>query len=190
MPGTLSRRHEELADQLVELFLEEGCRGFTLDELTQRLRCSKTTLYALGESKEQLVGNAVIRFFRSATDTVEQRTAEQDDAAGKLEAYFSAVADALRPASDAFIADIAAHPAARQVYARNTKIAARRVRELIADGVASGEFRPVDTAFVADTAAATMERIQSGRVRDTTGLHDAEAYDELARLVLGGILRR
>jgi hypothetical protein len=53
--------------------------------------------------------------------------------------------------------------------------------------VASGDFRDVHAAFVADTVAGTMQRIQSGDVLRTTGLHDAEAYDELARLVLRGI---
>jgi AcrR family transcriptional regulator len=183
----LSDRHEELADQLVALFLAEGFRRFTLGDLTQRLHCSKTTLYALGESKEQLVGNAVVRFFRAATSEVERATAEADGAEAKVAAYLSAVADALRPASAAFIADVAAHPTARRAYARNTKIAAGRVHELIDEGVASGDFRQVHAAFVADTVANTMQRIQSGDVLRTTGLRDAEAYEELARLVLRGI---
>jgi AcrR family transcriptional regulator len=187
VPLVLSDRHEQLADQLVALFLAEGFRRFTLGDLTQRLHCSKTTLYALGESKEQLVGNAVVRFFKAATREVEARTAEQDGAAAKIEAYLSAVADALRPASEAFIADIAAHPTARRAYARNTKIAAGRVRELIQEGVASGEFRQVHAEFVADTVAATMQRIQSGDAQRATGLRDAEAYEELARLVLRGV---
>jgi AcrR family transcriptional regulator len=187
VPGTTTARHEQLADQLVALFLAEGFRAFTLGQLAERLRCSKSTLYTLGESKEQLVGNAVIRFFRAATVEVERRTADEDDPAAKLETYFGAVADALRPASDAFIADLTAHPTARQAYARNTRIAAERVRSLLDDGVASGAFRHVHAAFVADTAAATMERIQTGRVRDATGLHDAEAYEELSRLVLRGV---
>ncbi len=34
-----------------------------------------------------------------------------------------------------------------------------------------------------------MERIQTGRIQTTTGLQDAEAYEELAALVLGGIQR-
>lgn len=187
MPAVLSDRHEELADQLVALFLAEGFRGFTLGDLTQRLHCSKTTLYALGESKEQLVGNAVVRFFRAATGEVERATAAADGAEAKIAAYLSAVADALRPASAAFIADVAAHPTARRAYARNTKIAAGRVRELIDDGVASGDFREVHAAFVADTVANTMQRIQSGDVLRTTGLRDAEAYEELARLVLRGV---
>ena len=33
---------------------------------------------------------------------------------------------------------------ARSVYEKNTQIAARRVHEMIADGVESGEFRPAD----------------------------------------------
>lgn len=187
MPATTTARHEQLADELVALFLAEGFRSFTLGDLAERLRCSKTTLYALGESKEQLIGNAVVRFFRAATVEVERRTAAADDPAAKIAAYFAAVADQLRPASDAFIADLTAHPTARQAYARNTRIAARRVRELLDEGVTSGDFRQIDVAFVADAAVTMMERIQSGAVRDATGLHDAEAYDELARLVLGGV---
>lgn len=187
MPATTTSRHEQLTEQLVALFLAEGFRSFTLGQLAERLHCSKTTLYTLGESKEQLIGNAVVHFFRAATVEVERRTAAEDDAAAKLETYFASVADALRPASDAFIADLTAHPTARQAYARNTRFAAARVRELLDDGVASGAFREVHAAFVADTAAATMERIQTGRVRDATGLHDAEAYEELSRLVLRGV---
>lgn len=180
-------RHEELQAELVALFLAEGFRPFTLGDLATRLRCSKTTLYALGESKEQLVANAVKRFFRTATSNVERRTAEAADPAGRVEAYLTAVADELRAASPAFVADLAAHPAARAAYERNTEIAARRVRALIADGVDEGAFRSVHVAFVADTVAATMRRIQTGEVLRATGLRDAEAYEELARLVLRGV---
>ncbi|MGX6447767.1 TetR/AcrR family transcriptional regulator [Patulibacter sp. S7RM1-6] len=187
MPLSLNDRQQELLDGLVALFVAEGFRRFTLGDLTVRLRCSKSTLYALGESKEQLVGNAVVHFFRTATAEVERRTALETDPAARVQAYLTAVADALRPASPAFIEDVAAHPAARQAYARNTRIAARRVRELIDEGVASGAFRAVHAAFVADTVAATMARIQSGDVQRATGLRDAEAYEELATLVLRGV---
>lgn len=188
MPAaTTTSRHEQLTEQLVALFLAEGFRSFTLGQLAERLHCSKTTLYTLGESKEQLIGNAVVHFFRAATVEVERRTAAAADPAAKLEAYFTGVADALRPASDAFIADLTEHPMARRAYARNTRIAAERVGELINEGVASGAFRDVHAAFVADAAVTTMERIQTGGVRAATGLHDAEAYEELARLVLRGV---
>nr|WP_281381701.1 TetR/AcrR family transcriptional regulator [Conexibacter arvalis] len=172
---------------MVALFLAEGFRDFTLAELAARLRCSKSTLYGLGHSKEQLTGNALKRFFRDATAAVEARTAAVADPADRIAEYLRAVADQLRPASTAFMADLAAHPLAREIYERNTALAAQRVSELIADGVRSGDFRDVHAAFVADTIAATMQRIQTGQVLAATGLRDADAYDELAALALDGI---
>ncbi|ADB48981.1 TetR/AcrR family transcriptional regulator [Conexibacter woesei] len=185
--ATVPSRHEQLLGQLVELFLSEGIRDLTLADLAARLHCSKSTLYALGPSKEQLVVVAVRSFFRTATVHVEERTAAEPDPAARIPAYLRAVADALRPASEQFMSDLLAHPAARDVYRRNTEIAAERVRQLIADGVAAGTFRDVHATFVADTIAATMERIQRGEVRANTGVGDAEAYDELAALVVEGI---
>lgn len=187
MPPAVTHRHEELLDQLVELVLAEGLRDLTLNDLAARLRCSKSTLYALGASKEQLIAVAVRRFFKTATAFVEERTAAETDAPARIVAYLRAVADALAPASPRFMADLARHPAAAEVYRRNTRVAAERVGQLVREGVRDGSFRAVHAAFVADTVAATMERIQAGAVAEATGLTDSQAYAELATLVLNGI---
>jgi hypothetical protein len=89
----------------------------------------------------------------------------------------------LRPASQRFMADLVAHPAANDVYRRNTELAAARVRDLISEGQDAGSFRDVHVLFVADMIATTMERIQRGEVLTAIGLHDADAYDQLAELV-------
>lgn len=183
----MTDRHEQLLDELLQLFLDEGFLRFRIADLAARLHCSKSTLYELGHSKEQLVINAVKQFFRIATAAVERRTAEHEGSAARIAAYLTAVADALRPASVQFMADLGAHPPARAVYERNTRAAANRVRELIAAGVEGGEFRAVHAKFVADTVAATMERIQVGEVTRATGLRDSDAYQELTALVLTGI---
>jgi AcrR family transcriptional regulator len=185
---TVTARHEELLDQLVELFLAEGFAAFTLGDLTVRLRCSKSTLYALGHSKEAVTVNVLKRFFRRAADRVEARTAAAPDPAARLVAYLRAVADELRAAGPQFLRDLAANPATRAAYEANTAMAAERVRQLVAEGSASGDFRGVNGPFVADVVASVMVRIQSGDVRRAVGLHDADAYDELAALVLSGIL--
>lgn len=187
MPVGTARPRDALLDELLALYLAEGFGGFTLAALAARLHCSKTTLYGLGDSKEQLTANALKRFFRAATAAVEARTAAVADPADRIAAYLRAVADQLRPASPAFMADLAAVPLAREIYERNTAIAAARVAQLIDEGVRAGRFRSVHAAFVADTVAAAMQRIQTGRVRAATGLSDAAAYDELAALVLDGL---
>lgn len=187
MAAVARARSEEVLDGLVDLFLAEGFRRFTLADMATRMHCSKSTLYALGHSKEQVVLNVLTRFFERATEQVEAQTAAEVDDRRRVVAYLRAMADALRPASMALIEDIAAHPTARAVYERNTAIAAGRVAALIEAGAVHGSFREADPRFVADVVTATMTRIQRGEVARATGLSDAEAYDELAELVIDGI---
>lgn len=186
-PAFATRRRTELFDALTALFLAEGFAHLTLDGIAARLRCSKSTLYTLAGSKEQLVRAATVHFFRSATESVEARVAVVSGARDRIAAYLSAVGAALDPASDRFMADLDAFAPARDIYEKNTRIAARRVQELIAEGVAAGEFRDVHAAFAADLVTTVMVRIQQRVVRDNTGLDDARAYRELAAILTGGI---
>ena len=183
----LTRRQAELLDQLEAMFLAEGFARLTLDELAVRLRCSKSTLYALAESKERLAARVIRHFFRKATDAVEAQTVTETDPALRVTAYLSAVARALAPAGPEFHRDLDAFAPGREVYERNTALAADRVRELIADGVAQGRFREVHPALVADTVTTLMLRIGRGDTARATGLDDATAYRELAALLLHGI---
>ncbi|MGY1718236.1 TetR/AcrR family transcriptional regulator [Blastococcus sp. SYSU DS0552] len=185
--GRLTRRQAELLDQLEEVFLAEGFAGFTLEDLAVRLRCSKSTLYALAGSKEQLALRVIRHFFRKATAAVEARTVTEADPARRVTAYLTAVAAALAPAGPAFHRDLDTFPPGREIYERNTALAAGRVRELIAEGVAQGRFREVHPALVADTVTTLMLRIGRGDTGRATGLDDATAYRELAALLLHGI---
>ena len=157
----LTRRQTQLLDQLEEVFLAEGFARFTLDDLAARLHCSKSTLYALAGSKVQLTLRVV--------------------------AYLSAVARALAPAGPAFHRDLDAFAPGRETYERNTALAADRVRQLLAEGVAEGRFREVHPALVADTVTTLMLRIGRGETARATGVDDATAYRELAALLLHGI---
>ena len=185
--AALTRRQAELLDQLEELFLAEGFSRFTLDDLALRLHCSKSTLYALASSKEQLAHRVVKHFFRKATAAVEAETVTEGDPARRVTAYLSAVARALAPAGAAFHRDLDSFPPGREVYERNTLAAAERVRSLIADGVAQGRFREVHPALIADTVTTLMFRIGRGDTQRATGLDDATAYRELSALLLHGI---
>ncbi|MFF2083717.1 TetR/AcrR family transcriptional regulator [Nocardia sp. NPDC058176] len=180
-------RRTELFDELVDLFLAEGFAHLTLDTIASRLRCSKSTLYTLARSKEQLVTAATVHFFKRATGDVEAGLAATTGAKERVAAYLTAVGAALAVTSPQFMADLDAFPPARAVYERNTRLAARRVQELIDDGVGSGEFRGVHAAFAAELATTMMVRIQQGGVRAGTGLDDASAYRELASILTHGI---
>lgn len=187
MVSTLRRRtarQVNLLDRLVALLTSEGFAQFTLDDIASRLSCSKTTLYALAPTKQELVVEVCKQYFRDAVPAVEAQVAAVADPHERVQAYLTAVANYLTPLSRAFMNDLAGFQPAADVYRRNTNAAAARIRELIADGVEAGAFRDVHAAFVAEVVAATMLEIQRRERFTHLGMSDAEAYDQLASLVV------
>lgn len=178
-----------MLDQLVELMAAEGFATFTLDDLAERLRCSKTTLYQLAASKQELVVAVVRQYFRSAVDAIESRVAAETDPAARVEAYLQAVADRLQPLSAAFTRDLQEFGPAAEVYSRNTQAAAERIRSLVGEAIDAGAFRPVNAAFLGEMVAATMVAIQRGDLNGHLGLTDSEAYAELAATVVAALRR-
>ena len=185
----LTNRQTQLRDALVDLVLAQGFSHLTMDQFAAQLNCSKRTLYALASSKEQLAVLAVRHFFRRATEQVETAIARTRAPAKRVTRYLEAVAEALRPATRAFRDDIADFRPATEIYEQNTLAAAHRVRELIDEGTRAGAFRRVHAALVGEVVTATMRRITSGEIAEATGLSDAEAYSELAQLVVAAIRR-
>ncbi|WP_018682602.1 TetR/AcrR family transcriptional regulator [Actinokineospora enzanensis] len=184
---TPTARQSALLDQLLALFLAEGFAEATLDDFAARLRCSKSTLYALAPSKEQLALKVVGQFFRGATERIEKRAATATDARERIARYLAGAAEELGVASPAFVADVAAHAGTRAVYERNAKAAADRIRGFILEGVADGLFRDVHAPMVAEMAGWLIEGIQSGVLGARAEVSDAEAFRVLADLLLGGL---
>nr|BFE58357.1 TetR/AcrR family transcriptional regulator [Dactylosporangium thailandense] len=176
--------------QIRELFLAEGFASFSVGDLAERLHCSRTTLYAVAPSKEQIVVAAVRSFFKTAAERIEARVGASDDPARQLAIYMEAVASELQPASPAFFADVAEFGPANEVYQENTQYAARRVQDLVTDGVKLGALRPVHASFVGAAVAEVMSSIQRGAIQAATGLDAAEAYRHLADLVISGLTER
>jgi len=180
-------RQAELLDRLERLFLAEGFAHLTLDELASRLRCSKSTLYALAPSKEQLAVRVVGHYFKRATARIEENIAGIRDVRQRVGAYLQSAAEALRPASPDFMADVASFPPARATYEANARAAAERIRSFIREGVREGVFRKVHAALVAEMVGLAIEGIQDGRIAERTGVSDSEAFTALAELLLRGL---
>lgn len=176
-----SGRAEQVLDGLIEIFLDEGFAHLGVAEMAQRLSCSKSTLYALAPSKEQLVAAAVRHFFKTATDRVEARAAEAHTDEDRLLGYLEAIADELTPAGRAFIRDVESFGPAREFYRRNTAAAADRVRELVESALPASS--TTDPTFVGAVAALVMEAIQRGAIEQATGLDHAQAYAALGDLL-------
>ncbi|WP_027944340.1 TetR/AcrR family transcriptional regulator [Amycolatopsis taiwanensis] len=186
----LTGRQRALLAELEELFLAEGFLGFTLDELAAKTRCSKSTLYALAPSKEQLAVHVVTRFFKGAADMLEDRIAGLTDAREIIGEYLAGISEYLNRASAEFMRDIGDFAPARAAYEMNSRAAAGRIREFIKQGVGDGVFREVHATLIAEMAGLLVESIQTGVLGARTGVSDAEAFTALAELLLGGLATR
>ncbi len=185
--SAVNTRRAELLDRLCELFLAEGFAHFTLDDLAGRLRCSKSTLYTLASSKEQLSVRVVGHYFKCATANIERRVETATDVRLRMRAYLDAASEELRPASRRFIDDMAANSATRATYEANAAAAADRIRSLIKEGLDRGVFREVDAALVGEMVGLTITAIQRGEIGERTGLSDAEAFAALSQFLVGGL---
>jgi AcrR family transcriptional regulator len=183
----LTGRQDQLFGQILELYVASGFSRFTLEQVATRLKCSKSTIYALAPSREQLAIAVAVYFFRRAARRIDEKLEAETSPTRRLEIYLRGVADELEPLSKTFIDDMAAFEPTRRIYELNTSIAAGRVRDLLSEGVAADEFRAISVEFVAEVVASAMVSIQTRRMAGATGLTDAAAYGALADLVVHGI---
>ncbi len=183
MATSSDERAAGLLEGLIALYLAEGFVAFGVGDLAARLHCSRSSLYRVAPSKEQIIQTAVRRYFRRAAERIEERVSSEPDAGRRLQVYLAAVSEELAPATERFYADIAAYPPARELYEENTRRAAQRVGDLVIDGVQAGSLRSVNARFVGAAVAEVMTAIQAGRIEAAAGLDDADAYLALSDLV-------
>lgn len=185
--AALTDRHEELLTQLEELVLGSGFKRTTVDALAAELRCSKTTLYRIAPSREQIVVAVVKHFFGHAAKGIEADVLAIADPRDRIGAYLAGVGRHMRRASPAFYEDMTSFGPTADIYRHNSRVAARRVRELIADGVRAGAFRPVHADFAGHVVSLVIQAIQHGELLDATGLSSGDAYAELSELLVRGL---
>ncbi|MET0767262.1 MAG: TetR/AcrR family transcriptional regulator [Aeromicrobium sp.] len=180
--SVISGRTAALRDAIIEIVLLEGFLDLQMSDLAARLNCSKSTLYSIAPSKEQLLTSVVRTFFRRATEQVEAAVDPSAPAVDQIGAYLNAVAVQLAPASPAFFADLERFAPAGDIYRKNTQIAAARVQDLVLEAAPG-----IDPTFLGAVARLMMESIHRGEISRATGLDDSAAYRALSELILAGI---
>jgi AcrR family transcriptional regulator len=178
----MSGRTAALRDAMIDIVLAEGFLDLQMSDLAARLNCSKSTLYSIAPSREQLLVSVVRTFFRRATERVEAAVDPAAPAIERIGAYLNAVAVELAPASPAFFADLERFAPAGEIYRQNTEIAAARVQDLVVEAAPG-----IDPTFLGTVARLVMESIHRGEISRATGLDDSAAYRALAELILAGL---
>jgi AcrR family transcriptional regulator len=184
------RRRDELIGELEAIFLAEGFSGLTIDDLCKRLRCSKTTLYSVASSREQIIQKVTRHFFESSTSAIERQIADTTDPAERIVRYLAGVGSAMRRNSRAFYLDMVSYEPTADIYRLNSRAAARKVQGMIEEGSRSGAFRSADSALAGQAVSLLIDGVQSGELLDATGLTAGEAFTELGQLLIHGLAVR
>lgn len=171
--------------ELLDLFLAEGFVALTVDDIARRLSCSKATLYSIAPNRGDLVRHTVGIYFRDSARRAEIAIERAPSSYDAIRAYLAQIASDLRPASPQFLADLSSYPPAREIYRLNTRAAARRVGGLLEAGSERGELDSASVGFIGEVVALTIELIYRGDLRERYSLSDADAFQQLANLVIG-----
>lgn len=190
--GTLRRtaprasvRREELIDELIELFIRHGFLSMSIEDLARELKRSKSTLYSVAGSKEQIIVAVSRAFFRRATARIEERLQGRNDRANQIGAYLTAISEEFASASPQFFADLDAFAPTREIYRANMDVAAQRVQALVLEAVP--ETSRSEAMFVGTVAGQMMEAIHRGEIEQATQLDHPAAYRALGNLIDAGV---
>lgn len=185
-----SVRQDELLQELIELFIREGFLGLSIEDIARELKRSKSTLYSVADSKEQIFVAVARAFFRRATARIEERLHAvnqqgADHRAGRIGSYLKAISDEFASASPQYFADLDAFSPTRDIYRANMDAASQRVQDLVLEAVP--ETSRADATFLGTVAAQIMEAVHRGEIEQSTGLEHPAAYRALGNLIEAGV---
>ena len=189
MTDAYTPRQEQILDALEEIFVAEGFQTLTAGELANRVRCSLRTMYQLAPTKEQLFLMVLNRMWDRVGEEARRALAETEDPGHRIELFIRQSTRIMRPPWDAFFRDIQAYEPARRLFAEHLAVGTAFLAQVVAEGVESGHFRPVSPRLVAKALETLAMQATTPEFVAEIGMDAAEAEQELARLILHGLLK-
>lgn len=186
-PTTVSERHRDLIDALERLFLEEGFRNVTVDELAARLKCSKRTLYELASSKQELFLLVVERWLERIRHLGWQGALQHDDPEKRIIAYLDPGVSQSQAASRRFLEDMQSYRPALALLEAHQRERTKVLRDIVEDGQRRGRFRRLHTALVAEVFLAAVGRLNEPNFLENAGISFSDGFSELYELFLNGL---
>lgn len=187
--GTTDRRTTLIA-QLEEIFLTEGFRDLTVDDLAARLKCSKRSLYQLAGSKQELFVLILEQFLDRIRHLGNRGVLEHDDPEHRMAAYMEPGYVESKRASRRFVEDVRSLKAASLMLESHQRERMSTLRDIVEDGIRRGKFRKINSFLVAETYLATVARIDDPDFLRRANLGFGEALTTLFDFLAYGLFPR
>lgn len=192
--GQTSDRVRSLLEIGARLFAEKGYEATSMRDISSAAGVSKALLYHHFASKDEIYARISFSATEKLYSFVEERIPEHGSAAEKVRAFmvaattfFSDHRSAWIAASNAFWSDPDRHRLETRIARRRQF--ERRLRDLIREGVESGEFNAVDPAMAGRLILSGINWMHRWYDPDR-GLTAEEIVDQYADILLGGLQKR
>lgn len=153
------------------------------------VRCSRSRLYEVAPTKEQMFCAVVERFFQRALEEGRARAARAADPAAALMDSLAVGVLASARVSLLFLRDLESSVEAQRLYDDYQHARTTHFSELIEAGAARGVFMECNAAVVAETMFGAALHLRSSAFLAKAGLTIDAAFDQFYRLMLLGLLK-
>jgi AcrR family transcriptional regulator len=173
-------------DALEQLLQSGELAKYTVGELAAHLGCSRRTLYELAPSKEALhllVFDRMMHNLGRAAMSVVDATAP---AVTQLRQY--ATTNLGYSFQSGAYDDLLEVPGVRRTRERHYRFAATILERILANGIASGEFRAVDPSVAAHMILVSSVHLANPDVLDDLHLSHEDAKAAMLDVVLSGLI--
>lgn len=186
-PSPNMKRREQLLTEVEAIVTAEGFAHLRVGALADRLHCSRSTLYKLAPTKEDLIVLVFERLAERIFVDSARAASEAKTAAEKCIRYSSVTDERVGKISDQFWRDVRDNPRVAEVLSESRARGFQNVVGYIEEGVASGEFREVNTKFVGHLIWSTSRELRNPDLRDALGIAKEHSHHELINLLVRGL---
>ncbi|MGS1105009.1 TetR/AcrR family transcriptional regulator [Achromobacter anxifer] len=149
-PPTVAAPRERILEEAAKLFARSGYDGSSVSDLAAALGVSKAAIYHYYTTKQDIYDAIILVVLSGLTQAVAQDVARAEGATARLRAFMVGHARYFEQHHPEFVTMLIGYSGMalteREDAARLRDGYEKRLRELIAQGVAAGEFRALDVA--------------------------------------------
>lgn len=190
-PPTIPDARNRILDDAARLFAQDGYDGTSLGELAASVGVTKAAIYHYFPNKKEIYEAIIVRTLEGLRRYVSQVTAQASDPEEALAHFMAAHADFFEEHYDGFLTMLVGYGGMENVVmiAEAQKLRddhEQALRQIIADGVAQGAFRPVGI----DTTSRAILSMLNWMVRwfkPGKGRRAASFAQDYCDLMLGGL---
>jgi len=168
-------------------FLREGLRPIRIGQLAAEARCSRSTLYELAPSKEELLLLVLERIMRRIERRGSDAIQRQREPVEQIRAMFNSGALDFAPLGATFMEAVQDYPPARWLFEEHLESARNVLEGLIEDAINRRQFRPVNAGVIAEGLFVAVLRFTDPAFVRSAGITSSAALSEFFDALINGL---